>query len=115
MDNPFLGHITTFGGHPLSCVAAAATFEVISDPAFLADIERKAQLFKSLLVHKAIKTIRNKGLMMAAEMESYAVLKPVIDKAIELGVLTDWFLFNDKIDAHSTALSHNRRRNKRSL
>jgi acetylornithine/succinyldiaminopimelate/putrescine aminotransferase len=96
MDNPFLGHITTFGGHPLSCVAAAATFAVISDPQFLADVERKAQLFKSLLVHKAIKSIRNKGLMMAAEMESYAVLKPVIDKAIELGVLTDWFLFNDK-------------------
>jgi acetylornithine/succinyldiaminopimelate/putrescine aminotransferase len=77
-------------------VAAAATFDVISDPQFLAYVERKSQLFKSLHVHKSIKSIRNKGLMMAAEMESYAVLKPVIDKTIELGVLTDWFLFNDK-------------------
>jgi putrescine aminotransferase len=58
-------------------------------------VESKANLFKSLLVHPKIKGIRNKGLMMAVEFESFEVLKPIIDRAIELGVITDWFLFCD--------------------
>jgi len=96
MENPFLGHITTFGGHPVSCVAAAAAFEVITEAGLLENIERKAELFKAQLKHPAIRSIRNKGLLMAVEFESYAVLKSIIDLAIEKGLLTDWFLFNDK-------------------
>ncbi|HSF53092.1 MAG TPA: aminotransferase class III-fold pyridoxal phosphate-dependent enzyme, partial [Algoriphagus sp.] len=57
--------------------------------------EAKAELFKSLLIHPMIKGIRNKGLMMAVEFESFEVLKPIIDRAIDLGVITDWFLFCD--------------------
>jgi acetylornithine/succinyldiaminopimelate/putrescine aminotransferase len=58
-------------------------------------VGEKANLFKSLLIHPQIKAIRNQGLMMALEFESFDVLKPIIDRAIQLGVITDWFLFCD--------------------
>ncbi|MFC5271606.1 aspartate aminotransferase family protein [Adhaeribacter terreus] len=94
-NNPILGHITTFGGHPVSCAASLATLEVIQRENLLAGVAAKAALFKAKLQHPAIKNIRNCGLMMAAEMESFDILKPVIDQAILDGVLTDWFLFCD--------------------
>ncbi len=91
-NNPFLGHITTFGGHPVSCAAALATLKVIQKEKLYEKAEAKAELFKKFLVHPKIKEIRNCGLLMAVEFESYEVLKPIIDKAIQYGVLTDWFL-----------------------
>jgi acetylornithine/succinyldiaminopimelate/putrescine aminotransferase len=94
-NNPLLGHITTFGGHPVSAAASLATIKVIQEEKLLEHVEQKANLFKKLLVHPKIKSIRNKGLMMAVEFESFEVLKPIIDKAIENGVITDWFLFCD--------------------
>lgn len=93
--NPILGHMTTFGGHPVSAAASLATLQVIQSENLIADVERKAELFKSILVHPKVKEIRNKGLMMAIVFESFEVLKPIIDKAIELGVVTDWFLYCD--------------------
>ncbi|QDH80047.1 aspartate aminotransferase family protein [Echinicola soli] len=92
-NNPLLGHITTFGGHPVSCVAALATIDVLKNEQLIKQVESKANLFKEYLKHPKIKGIRNKGLMMAVEFESFEVLKPIIDKAIELGIITDWFLF----------------------
>ena len=92
---PLLGHITTFGGHPVSAAASLATIEVILEENLLAAVDAKADLFKKLLIHPKIRSIRNKGLMMAVEFESFEVLKEVIDKAINLGVITDWFLFCD--------------------
>ncbi|MDN3204615.1 aspartate aminotransferase family protein [Algoriphagus sediminis] len=94
-NNPILGHITTFGGHPVSCAASLATIKVLQDEKLIEGVENKANLFKELLVHPSIKSIRNKGLMMAVEFESFEVLKPIIDTAIENGVITDWFLFCD--------------------
>ncbi|SFC40879.1 Acetylornithine/succinyldiaminopimelate/putrescine aminotransferase [Flexibacter flexilis DSM 6793] len=94
-NNPLLGHITTFGGHPVSAAASLATLQVLQNENLVADVERKANLFKEYLQHSAIHQIRNKGLMMAVEMQSFEVLKAVIDRAIELGVITDWFLFCD--------------------
>jgi putrescine aminotransferase len=94
-ENPLLGHITTFGGHPISAAASLATLEIIRQGFLLNEVESKANLFKVLLQHSKIKEIRNKGLMMAVEFESFDILKPIIDKAIELGVITDWFLFCD--------------------
>jgi putrescine aminotransferase len=94
-NNPLLGHITTFGGHPVSASASLATIRIIQDEKLLDQVEEKANLFKKLLVHPKIKSIRNKGLMMAVEFESFDVLKPIIDRAIEKGVITDWFLFCD--------------------
>lgn len=95
-DNPILGHISTFGGHPMSAVASIATIEVIQEENLLAQVNQKAQLFHDCLKHERIKSIRNVGLMMAVEMESFDFLKMVIDEALELGLLTDWFLFNDR-------------------
>ena len=94
-NNPVLGHITTFGGHPVSCAASLATLQVIQENRLHEQAEAKGQLFKELLVHPAIKEVRGKGLMLAVEFESFAVLKPIIDRAIAGGVITDWFLFCD--------------------
>lgn len=94
-NNPILGHITTFGGHPVSAAASLATLNVIYEEKLLDDVKRKAQIFKDLLVHEKIKEIRNQGLMMAVEFEDFYTLKPIIDRAIEKGIITDWFLFCD--------------------
>jgi acetylornithine/succinyldiaminopimelate/putrescine aminotransferase len=93
--NPILGHITTFGGHPVCCAASLATIETIQQEKLIEQVAEKAQLFLSMLQHPKIKASRNKGLMMAFEMENFETLKPVIDKAIKKGVITDWFLFCD--------------------
>lgn len=92
-SDPILGHITTFGGHPVSAAASLATLETIVNEGLLKEVEEKGQLFESLLSHEKIRSIRRKGLFMALELESFDVLKPVIDHAIENGVITDWFLF----------------------
>ena len=94
-NNPILGHITTFGGHPVSCAASLATLNVIYEEKLLDNVKRKAQIFRELLVHEKIKEVRNQGLMMAVEFEDFDTLKPIIDRAIEKGVITDWFLFCD--------------------
>lgn len=94
-NNPILGHITTFGGHPVSCAASLATLQVIQQGKLYEQAEAKGQLFRQLLVHPAIKGIRGKGLMLAVEFDSFATLKLIIDRAILHGVITDWFLFCD--------------------
>jgi acetylornithine/succinyldiaminopimelate/putrescine aminotransferase len=94
--NPVLGHCTTFGGHPVSCAASLATLRVIQEEGLLANVHEKAALFRRLLQHAAIREVRGHGLLMAVEFDSYAVLKPIIDYALEHeGILTDWFLFCD--------------------
>jgi acetylornithine/succinyldiaminopimelate/putrescine aminotransferase len=94
-ENPMLGHITTFGGHPVSCAAAAACFAVLAEERVHEQAEARAELFRQRLRHPLVKEIRGKGLMMAVEFESFAVLKQIIDRAMERGLLTDWFLFCD--------------------
>lgn len=94
-NNPILGHITTFGGHPVSAASSLATLKVILEENLLAEVKAKSDLFKSLLIHEKIKELRNQGLMMAVEFEDFDTLKPIIDRAIEKGVVTDWFLFCD--------------------
>ncbi len=91
-DNPVLGHITTFGGHPVSCAASLATLETILEEGLMNPVESKAGLFAANLSHPAIKEIRYQGLMMAVEFESFDTLKAIIDSALSKGVLTDWFL-----------------------
>lgn len=93
-DNPILGHITTFGGHPVSCAAALATLEVLQDsPELIADAQRKGELFRSLLKHELIKEIRGEGLFMAIETESFDVMNTIVRKAALNGIMTDPFLF----------------------
>jgi acetylornithine/succinyldiaminopimelate/putrescine aminotransferase len=94
--NPILGHCTTFGGHPVSCAAALATLQVIQEKNLLAGVAPKAARLRAGLQHPAIKEVRNCGLLMAVEFESFEVLKPIIDRALaHEGILTDWFLFCD--------------------
>jgi len=91
-ENPILGHITTFGGHPVCCAAGLAALEVLLDENLIDGVAQKEDLFKKLLVHPAIKQVRGKGLMLAAEFESFELNKKIIDRCIENGVITDWFL-----------------------
>lgn len=95
-ENPVLGHISTFGGHPVSSAASLATLKVLQSENLQETVAPKEVLFHELLKHASIKEIRSKGLMIAVEFESYELLKRVIDKAIEMGIVTDWFLFNDR-------------------
>ncbi len=94
-NNPILGHITTFGGHPVCCAASLATLHVIEEENLLEHVFPKEALFLELLHHPKIKAVRSKGLMMAVEFSSFAEMKPIIDAAIQKGVITDWFLFCD--------------------
>ena len=78
-NSPLLGHITTFGGHPISAAASLATVQALQEETLIEQVEAKADLFRSLLVHPKIKNIRNKDLMMAVQFDSFEALKPVID------------------------------------
>ncbi|GAA4441883.1 aspartate aminotransferase family protein [Ravibacter arvi] len=96
MENPILGHITTFGGHPVSCAAALAAFDVIQSERLHEAAGRKGQLIKDYLgAHPLVKEVRGKGLMLAVEFDSFPLLKQIIDRLIEVGIVTDWFLFCD--------------------
>ncbi len=92
-DNPVLGHITTFGGHPVSCAAGMAAMKALLDEGWINAVKEKENLFRSLLVHPKIKAVRSFGLWMAVEFDSFETNKKVIDTCIAQGVLTDWFLF----------------------
>jgi acetylornithine/N-succinyldiaminopimelate aminotransferase len=92
-DQPVLGHITTFGGHPLCCAAGHAAFEALLEENMWADAEEKCALFRSLLVQENIREIRSFGLWMAVVFDSFDSCKRVIDECIEEGLVTDWFLF----------------------
>jgi acetylornithine/N-succinyldiaminopimelate aminotransferase len=92
-NNPVLGHITTFGGHPVSCAAGKAALEVLLENSWIKEVKAKEQLFIELLKHEKIQTVRTGGLWAAVEFESFEFNKKVIDRCIEKGVITDWFLF----------------------
>lgn len=93
-NNPILGHITTFGGHPVSCAASNATLGVLLEEKLVERVEEKEKLFRELLKHPKIKSINGKGLLLSIEFESYEQNKIIIDSCIEKGVIVDWFLFN---------------------
>jgi acetylornithine/succinyldiaminopimelate/putrescine aminotransferase len=95
--NPALGHITTFGGHPLSCAAGMAALKIIASPPAPLLKERgvnhKGKLFKKLLKHPRIKEVRGEGLLLAVQFSSEEENKKIIYRCIENGVVVDWFLF----------------------
>jgi acetylornithine/N-succinyldiaminopimelate aminotransferase len=91
--NPVLGHINTFGGHPVSCAAGFAGLNVLLREKLIDGVFEKENLFRSLLTHSSIKNISSAGLMMAVEFDSFETNKKTIDTLIEQGVFTDWFLF----------------------
>lgn len=91
-ENPILGHITTFGGHPVCCAAGLAALEVLLNEDLYQQVAAKEALIRESLIHPAIKEIRGKGLMLAIELESFELNKNIIDRCISNGVITDWFL-----------------------
>lgn len=91
--DPVLGHINTFGGHPVCCAAGLAAFNVLLEEKLMDGVKEKEQLFLSLLKHPAIKAVRSSGLMMAVAFDSFETNKRIIDLLIGEGVFTDWFLF----------------------
>ncbi|MEO7767944.1 MAG: aspartate aminotransferase family protein, partial [Ferruginibacter sp.] len=91
--NPVLGHINTFGGHPVCCAAGLAAFDVLVNEKMINGVKEKEQLFVKFLQHSHIKAVRSCGLMIAVEFESFEFNKKVIDQLIEQGIFTDWFLF----------------------
>lgn len=93
-NNPILGHITTFGGHPVSCAAALATLQTLLESDLIAQAASKERLFRDLLRHPAIVEVRSAGLMMAVELPDFDFVRAVIKICLERGLLTDWFLFN---------------------
>ncbi len=95
-DNPMLGHITTFGGHPVCCAAALATLETLISGGWIGLVAQKAELFMQLLQHPAIVAIRNAGLLIAVELRDFDAVQTVIRFCIEKGLIIDWFLFNNR-------------------
>lgn len=95
-DRPALGHITTFGGHPVCAASALGTLEVLLSEQIIEEVEAKSQLFHSLLQHDIIAELRSSGLMMAVELKRRKYLKHVVNHVIEQGGLIDYFLFNDR-------------------
>ncbi len=92
-SNPVLGNINTFGGHPVSCAAGLASMQVLIEEQWINKVREKEKLFKSLLVHPLIKKISSSGLMIAVQFKDHTQTKMIIDKALEKGLFTDWFLF----------------------
>ena len=94
--NPVLGHITTFGGHPVCCAAGLAAMKFLQEERVVEDVERKGAMFVELLKdHPAVKEIRRSGLLMAVELGESAKLYRLMDLFIEEGILSDWFLYCD--------------------
>ena len=91
--NPVLGHINTFGGHPVSCAAGLAAFTALIEEDMIALVKTKALLFRKYLQHPLILQLDSVGLMMAVHFDSYETNKKIIDACIAKGVFTDWFLF----------------------
>lgn len=91
--DPVLGHITTFGGHPVSCAASLAMLDELISSKIHESAQKKGDLFSAYLQHSKIKAIRYIGLMMAVEFESFEQVSKIIQKSMKLGLITDWFLF----------------------
>ena len=91
--NPKLGHITTFGGHPVIAAACLATLKEITETSLMSDALAKEKLFRSLLVHPLIEEVRGKGLMLAAMTKSADITNEVILKCQDRGLILFWLLF----------------------
>ncbi len=91
--DPVLGHITTFGGHPVSCAAGKTAFEVLLKGNYVDEIKRKGKILKEMLVHPSIISQNSCGLWMSLQFESDQLNQDIIHQCIQNGLITDWFLF----------------------
>ena len=95
-SDPILGHITTFGGHPVCTAAGLATLQTLLQEDYIEQVPRKEALFLELLQHPRILDVRSAGLWLAVELMSFEEVQAVIAHCLEHGLITDWFLFNDR-------------------
>ncbi|MDA0779750.1 MAG: aminotransferase class III-fold pyridoxal phosphate-dependent enzyme [Bacteroidetes bacterium] len=95
-EAPSLGHITTFGGNPVIAAACRATLSTILSRNLMAETLKKEQLFRELLLHKKIKEIRGKGLMLALIMDSPETAQQLVKQSIKNGLLLFFLLFEPK-------------------
>lgn len=93
-EDPMLGHITTFGGHPIVCAASLATLDELCETQLFREVEKKETLFRALLNHSRIKEIRGKGLMLAIELDDVELCQKVVHRGLEMGIITFFFLFS---------------------
>jgi len=92
--DPVLGHITTFGGHPVSCAAGHAALKTIIDDNIIQEIPQKEKLFRELLISPKIKAFHSEGLLGALELDDFNAVQKVISYCLDKGLIMDWFLFN---------------------
>lgn len=91
--NPMLGHITTFGGHPVVCAAANACIEVLKEENWIAEVESKGAYLEQLLIgHPKVNAIRRAGLMFAIDLNNFDEVKSVVDDCLDQGLIGFWFL-----------------------
>jgi acetylornithine/succinyldiaminopimelate/putrescine aminotransferase len=95
MTDPVLGHITTFGGHPVSCAASLAGINILLNNQLHIQAKEKGELFKSLLTHPAIAEVRGSGLFIAVELNCAIKVQNFIQAGLKIGFITDWFIFCD--------------------
>lgn len=107
--DPVLGHITTFGGHPLCCAAGHAALEVLIDEQLIEQVKAKEQLFREKLVHPAIRKVNSCGLLIAVHFEHFETNKRVLETCLRNGIFSDWFLFASNAMRIAPPLSINTR------
>lgn len=91
--DPVLGHITTFGGHPVSCAAGKAALEVLLNEQMISSVCSKEKILMHHLQHPAIQAVRTAGLWAAVQFSDAGLNKQVVERCIANGLITDWFLF----------------------
>lgn len=91
--DPVLGHITTFGGHPVSCAAGKAALEVLLNGHWIEQVKQKEQLLLQRLQHTAIVSVNHCGLWMSLQFKSAEIAQSIIHCCVKNGLVTDWFLF----------------------
>lgn len=92
-ENPPLGHITTFGGHPVCCAAGLASLDVLISDGLVGEVSRKSKLFRKYLIHPAVMNIRGDGLLLGVQTGSSRITEYVISHAPDHGLILDYFLF----------------------
>ncbi len=91
--NPVLGHITTFGGHPVSCAAGLTALNVLLENEWIQEVKDKEKILQNSLHHSLIKKVKTAGLWAAIEFDSFEINHAIIQQCIKNGIITDWFLF----------------------
>ena len=95
-ENPILGHITTFGGHPVISAAAHANLKETLDSGLMADINKKEKLFRKYLNHELIQEVRGKGLMLAIILKERKITTKLVSKCLKKGLILFYLLFETK-------------------